>query len=61
MSERNVRAQKGMDPVLSVPEFIGIWRSAKCILFAFAYIVSAPGFFSLLNLLVNFRFYALFI
>ena len=37
MSERKVRAQKDMDPVLSVPEFIGIWRLAKRFLFALAY------------------------
>jgi hypothetical protein len=37
MYERNVRAQEGMKPVLSVPELIGVWRSAKCFLFALAY------------------------
>jgi len=59
MSDRNVRAQEDIDPVLSVPEFIGIWRSAKCFLFALAYNALAPGFLSLLNLLVTFLCYTL--
>jgi hypothetical protein len=61
LSEKNVRAQEGMKPVLLVPKFIGVWRLAKCFLFDLAYTVLAPRTFSLLNLLVTFRFYALLI
>ncbi len=61
MSESNLRAQEDMKPVLSIPKFIGVWRSAKCFLFALADSVLAPRIFSLLNLLVTFRFYALLI
>lgn len=59
MYERNVRAKEGMNPVLSVPEFISVWRSAKCFLFVLAYNALAPGFLSLLNLLVTFLCYTL--
>jgi len=34
MSEKNIRVQEDMNPVLSVPKFIGIWHSAKSFLFA---------------------------
>ncbi len=41
------------------PKFIGVWRSAKCFLFVLAYNALAPGFLSLLNLLVTFLCYTL--
>ncbi len=59
MYEGNIRAKEGTNPVLSVPKFIGVWRSAKCFLFVLAYNALAPGFLSLLNLLVTFLFYTL--
>ena len=65
MYEGNLRAKEGMNPVLSVtnfftsPKFIGVWRSAKCFLFVLAYHALAPGFLSLLNLLVTFLCYTL--
>ena len=34
MSEKNIRVQEDMNPVLSFPKFIGIWHSAKSFLFA---------------------------
>jgi len=61
LSEKNVRAQEDMNNVLSIPKFIGVWRLAKCFIFDLAYTVLAPRIFSLLNLLVTFRFYALLI
>ena len=54
LSEKNVRAQEDMNNVLLVPKFIGVWRSAKCFLFALADSVLALRTFSLLNLFVTF-------
>ncbi len=43
-----------MNNVLLVPKFIGVWRLAKCFLFALADSVLALRTFSLLNLFVTF-------
>ncbi|HUU20520.1 MAG TPA: hypothetical protein VMW72_25450 [Sedimentisphaerales bacterium] len=39
-----------MDPVLSVPEFIGIWRSAKCFLFVLGLVNKLSSIFGWLRL-----------
>ena len=61
MAKVELRAQEDMNNVLLVPKFIGVWRLAKCFIFDLAYTVLALRTFSLLNLLVTFRFYALLI